>query len=163
MTPPRAGHADDHELPIFIAFLAEWALLKTVARATSGVAVKPRGIDAWLVFPTILTQGAPFTLPRTIWYMVQRWFGTVDVVRDVTVVAKDRVCLVMFATTSLTDRTVEAPPTFLQDHLGHLHIDTVRVVALAALGAADEPTLQIVAKRATHHTYVLHVGEVVLV
>ena len=27
MTPPGTGHADDHEFPIFIAFLAKWALL----------------------------------------------------------------------------------------------------------------------------------------
>ena len=163
MTPPRAGHADDHQFTILIAFLTEWALLQTVAGPASRVAVEPGGIDARLVFAAVLTQGTPFAFPCTIWYMVQRWFGTVDVVRDVTVIAKDRVRLVMFTATPLTDCAVQTSPAFLKDHLCHLHVDTMRMVALTTLGTAYKPSFQIIAKGSTHHTDVLHVGKVILV
>ena len=134
-----------------------------MAGPASRVAVEPGGIDAWLVFTTVLTQGTPFALPSTIRYMVQWWFSTVDVVRDVAVIAKNGVCLIMFAATPLTDRAVQTSPTFLQDHLRHLHVDTMRMVALTALGTANKPTFQIVAKGPAHHTDVLHVGKVILV
>ena len=67
----------------------------------------------WRVSPTVLTNTTPFTLPGPCRDTIQRGICTVDMVRNITLIAEDDVCLVALSTATLADGTVKTSPTLL--------------------------------------------------
>ena len=160
--PPVAVGAHDDHLPVLVPLLTQRTLLEAVTRTTRGVVLVPAAVGPRGVGPAVLTHAAPFTLPRPVWYVVQGRVCAVDVVRDVAVIAQNQIGLVMLLSTSFTHCAVQTSPALLEDDLGDLDIDTMRVVTLATLGTTDQPPLQIIAQRATHYTNVLFQHKLIL-
>ena len=150
VTPAGASGAGHDQLPVLVALLAERTLLEGVAGTTGGVVLEPAAVDAGSVGPAVLADAAPLALPGTVRYLVQWRVRAIDVVGDVAVVAQDQVGLVVLLPASLADRAVQTAPALLEDDLGDLDVDTVGVVALAALSTADQAALQVIAQRASH-------------
>ena len=94
--------------------------------------------------------------PAALGHVRQRRRQTVDVVADVAVVAEEQAALVSRLAAALAHRAVQAAPALLQHHAAHRHAHAVRVVALTALGAADQAILRqgrvIASKRKTRLT-----------
>lgn len=69
--------------------------------------VSPTGVDARLVGPAYLADGAPFALPIALRNVVQRWLHAINVVGNVTLVAQQQTGLVVSFATALANRTVK--------------------------------------------------------
>ena len=79
-----------------------------------------------------------FAFPHTGGHRIQWRRHTINVIRNIALVAQNHVGLVVFEATFLTDNAVVTSPASLQNTFCHPHTDTVRMIAFPALGTSNE-------------------------